>query len=72
MTDTAKYRSYSEFEEFLQNFYSLSQTARIHSETHTLVVEGIEKFSESLNSCMDDESSPMTSCMLMMKSSPTT
>ena len=56
MTDTAKYRSYSQFEEFLHNFYSLSQTARIHSETHTMVVKGIEKFSESVNSCMDDES----------------
>jgi HD-GYP domain-containing protein (c-di-GMP phosphodiesterase class II) len=56
MSDTAKYRSYSQFEEFLHNFYSLSQTARIHSENHTLVLEGIEKFTESINSCMDDES----------------
>lgn len=56
MTDTAKYRSYSQFEDFLRNFYSLSQTARIHSETHTMVVEGIEKFSESVKICMDDES----------------
>jgi len=55
MTDNVKYRS-SQFEEFLRNFYSLSQTARIHSETHTLVVEGIKKFSESVNNCMDDES----------------
>jgi len=56
MTDTAKYKSYSQFEEFLHNFYSLSQTARIHSENHTMVVEGIEKFSESVKICMDDES----------------
>jgi len=56
MTDTAKYRSYSQFEEFLHNFYSLSQTARIHSENHTLVLEGIEKFTESINSCMDNDS----------------
>lgn len=56
MTKAAKYRSYSEFEEFLLNFYSLSQTARIHSENHTLVIEGIKKFSESINSCMDDDS----------------
>jgi len=56
MTDAPKYRSYSQFEEFLHNFYSLSQTARIHSENHTLVLEGIEKFSESINSCMDDDS----------------
>ncbi len=56
MTDAAKYRSYSKFEEFLHNFYSLSQTARIHSEVHTLVIEGVEKFSESINKCMDDES----------------
>jgi HD-GYP domain-containing protein (c-di-GMP phosphodiesterase class II) len=56
MSDTAKYRSYSQFEEFLHNFYSLSQTARIHSENHTLVLEGIEKFTESINNCMDDES----------------
>ena len=56
MSDTAKYRSYSKFEEFLHNFYSLSQTARIHSENHTLVLEGIEKFSESINNCMENES----------------
>ena len=56
MTDAAKYRSYSQFEEFLHNFYSLSQTARIHSDNHTLVIEGIEKFSESINSCMENES----------------
>ena len=56
MTDAPKYRSYSQYEEFLHNFYSLSQTARIHSDSHTLVLEGIEKFSESINSCMDDNS----------------
>ncbi len=56
MTDAPKYRSYSRFEEFLHNFYSLSQTARIHSENHTLVLEGIEKFSESINKIMENES----------------
>jgi len=56
MTDAAKYRSYSQIEEFLHNFYSLGQTARIHSDNHTLVIEGIEKFSESINSCMENES----------------
>jgi len=56
MPDGAKYRSYSLFEEFLHNFYSMSQNARIHSETHTLVIDGIEKFSESINSCMENES----------------
>jgi len=55
MTDAAKYRTYSQFEEFLHNFYSLCQTARIHSENHTLVIEGIQKFSESINSCMENE-----------------
>jgi HD-GYP domain-containing protein (c-di-GMP phosphodiesterase class II) len=56
MTDSAKYRSYSQFEEFLLNFYSLSQNARIHSDNHTLVVRGIEKFSESINNCIENES----------------
>ena len=56
MSDTAKYRSYSKFEEFLHNFYSLSQTARIHSDNHTLVIRGIEKFSESINNCVENES----------------
>jgi len=56
MTDTAKYRSYSEFEGFLHNFYSLAQTARIHFKKHTLVLDGIEKFSESINNCLEDES----------------
>ena len=56
MTDAAKYRPYSRFEEFLNNFYSLSQTARIHSGTHTLVLDGIEKFSKSIQSCMENDS----------------
>jgi HD-GYP domain-containing protein (c-di-GMP phosphodiesterase class II) len=56
MPDAPRYRSYSEFEEFLHNFYSLTQNARIHKENHKLVVEGIEKFSKSINSCMQDES----------------
>ncbi|MCL7487532.1 MAG: HD domain-containing protein [Desulfobulbaceae bacterium] len=56
MSDAAKYRSYSKYEEFLHNFYSLSQTARIHSGGHTLVLEGIERFSESINRCMENES----------------
>ena len=56
MTDAAKYRSYSQFEELLHNFYSLSQTARIHSDTHTLVKEGIERFFISINSCMENDS----------------
>jgi HD-GYP domain-containing protein (c-di-GMP phosphodiesterase class II) len=56
MTDAQKYKSYSQFEEFLHNFYSLGQTVRIHSDNHTLVVEGIAKFTESINSCMDDDS----------------
>jgi HD-GYP domain-containing protein (c-di-GMP phosphodiesterase class II) len=56
MTDAPRYRSYSQFEEFLHNFYSLSQTARIHSENHTLVLEGIEKFSESIYKIMENES----------------
>ncbi|MCF8056219.1 MAG: HD domain-containing protein [Desulfocapsa sp.] len=55
MSDAAKYKSYSQFEEFLHNFYSLSQTARIHSDNHKLVIAGVEKFSESIKSCMDDE-----------------
>jgi HD-GYP domain-containing protein (c-di-GMP phosphodiesterase class II) len=55
MADGAKYRSYSEIEEFLHNFYSLTQTARIHSGTHTLVLEGIEKFSESIHKCMESD-----------------
>ena len=56
MVDAAKYKSYSQIEEFLHNFYSLSQTVRIHSDNHKLVIEGIEKFSESLNSCMESDS----------------
>ncbi len=56
MTDSAKYRSYSQFEEFLLNFYSLSQNARIHSDNHTLVIRGIEKFSESINNWVENGS----------------
>ena len=56
MTDSAKYRSHSQFEEFLLNFYSLTQNARIHSDKHTLVIRGIEKFSESIYNCVENES----------------
>jgi len=56
MTDAPKYRSYSQFEEFLHNFYSLTQNARIHKDNHKLVIEGIENFSRSANRCMQDES----------------
>jgi HD-GYP domain-containing protein (c-di-GMP phosphodiesterase class II) len=56
MTDSAKYKSYSRFEEFLLNFFSLSQNIRIHSDNHTLVVRGIEKFFESINDCAENES----------------
>jgi HD-GYP domain-containing protein (c-di-GMP phosphodiesterase class II) len=55
MPDGEKNKAHSEFEEFLRNFYSLSQVARIHNENHTMVKEGIEKFSNSLKNCMDDE-----------------
>jgi HD-GYP domain-containing protein (c-di-GMP phosphodiesterase class II) len=56
MTDTPKYRSYSDLERFLHNFYSLLQTARIHRDNHKLVIEGLGKFSTSLSKCMQDDS----------------
>ncbi|MEJ2431440.1 MAG: HD domain-containing protein [Deltaproteobacteria bacterium] len=56
MPDAAKYISYTQYEEFIRNFFSLGQTAKIHSDNHTLVIEGIKKFSESINSCMENES----------------
>lgn len=56
MTDAVKYSSDYRFAEFLHNFHSLSQTARIHSDNHSLTREGIEKFSESINNCMENES----------------
>ena len=56
MNDSATYRSYCQFEEFLLNFYSLSQNIRIHSDNHRLVIRGIEKFAESINNCVENES----------------
>lgn len=56
MTDAPKYRSYSQFEEFLHNFYSLTQLARIHRDNHRLVIEGITKFIESTGRCIQDDS----------------
>ena len=56
MADTPKYRSYSQFEEFLHNFYSLTQLARIHRDNHKLVIEGIAKFIESIKNCIQDDS----------------
>lgn len=55
MSDGGKNKAYSEFEKFVRDFYSLSQMARIHSESHTLVTEGIEKFSNSIKSCLDGD-----------------
>ncbi len=55
MTDIPKYRSYSQLERFLHNFYSLLQTARIYRDNHKLVIEGIKNFSESINNCMEQD-----------------
>ena len=54
MADATNYSSYSRFAEFLHNFHSLSQITRIYSDTHSLTIEGIEKFSESIKKCMDN------------------
>ena len=56
MADIPKYRSYSQLEQFLHNFYSLLQTAKIHRDNHKLVIDGIKKFSESINKCLQDDS----------------
>lgn len=56
MTDSTSYRFYSQFEEFLLNFYGLIQNARIHNDTHTLVTEGVEKFINSTTNCMENDS----------------
>jgi HD-GYP domain-containing protein (c-di-GMP phosphodiesterase class II) len=56
MTDSAKYGSYSRFEEFLLNFFSLSQNARLHNDNHTLIKKGIEKFFKSISDCAENES----------------
>jgi HD-GYP domain-containing protein (c-di-GMP phosphodiesterase class II) len=56
MTDAPKYRSYSDLERLLHNFYSLLQTARIHRDDHKLVIEGLGKFTESLSKCMQGDS----------------
>jgi HD-GYP domain-containing protein (c-di-GMP phosphodiesterase class II) len=56
MTDAPKYRSYSDIERLLHNFYSLLQTARIHRDDHKLVIEGLGKFTESLSKCMQGDS----------------
>jgi HD-GYP domain-containing protein (c-di-GMP phosphodiesterase class II) len=56
MVDVSRYRSYSRLERFIQNFYSLLQTIRIHKDTHKLVIEGVAKFSKSINGCMQGDS----------------
>jgi HD-GYP domain-containing protein (c-di-GMP phosphodiesterase class II) len=55
MPDSAKYRPYSQYQEFLLNFYSLIQNTRIHSDNHPLIKAGIEKISESMNNCMEND-----------------
>ena len=52
MADTPKYRSYSRLERFLQNFYSLIQTSRIHQDNHKLVIKGVENFSKAIAACL--------------------
>jgi HD-GYP domain-containing protein (c-di-GMP phosphodiesterase class II) len=53
MTDAEKHSAHSPAEEFLRNFFILSQTVRIHSEHHTLVIKGLENLSESISNCME-------------------
>jgi hypothetical protein len=44
------------FEEFLQSFFSLLQTLRIHGDNNKLVVDGVFKFSNNLARSMEGES----------------
>jgi len=55
MTDNTKYKSYSQLEEFLLNFYSLIQNTRIHSDNHALVTGGVENFFTSMNNCLEND-----------------
>lgn len=52
MIDGTRYRSYTELEKFIQNFYSLLQTIRIHSDNHKLVKIGITRFINSVSDCL--------------------
>ena len=56
MTDAPKYRSYSQLEECLHNFYNLLQTVRIHSDNHKLVIEGVSQFSTSITKYIQGDS----------------
>ena len=56
MADVSKYRSYSRLEKFIQNFYTLLQTTRIHRDNHKLVIEGVFNFSKSIAACMEGNS----------------
>ena len=56
MAEGSKYRSYSQLERLMQNFYSLLQTARIHQDNHQLVVKGTANFSRSIADCMAGDS----------------
>jgi HD-GYP domain-containing protein (c-di-GMP phosphodiesterase class II) len=56
MTDTSKYRSYSRLEKFMQNFYTLLQTIRIHRDNHKLVIEGVSNFIKSITAYMEGNS----------------
>jgi len=55
MADSAKYKSYSQREEFLLNFYSLIQNVKIYSDNHAQVVGGLKKFSESMDNCVESD-----------------
>ncbi len=55
MADYAKYRSYSQFEEFLLNFFSLIQNVKIHDDHHSLVTGGIEKFFKYMSNWVESD-----------------
>ena len=56
MADVSRYRSYSRLERFIQNFYSLLQTTRIHKDNHKLVIDGVTNFAKSLKACLEGDS----------------
>jgi HD-GYP domain-containing protein (c-di-GMP phosphodiesterase class II) len=56
MADASGYRSYSRLERFIQNFYSLLQTTRIHRDNHKLVIDGVANFSRFVSACFEGDS----------------
>ena len=56
MDSQSSHQTIALYEEFLRSFFSLLQAIKIHEDNNNLVVEGIVKFTENLDRCIEGDS----------------